>query len=72
MYVYGTAQLDLSPVSSQDHLSINSVLVTLKFIYSEKATKFCEIFTLLLTGTTQCARTDLNKRFLPKPMTTTG
>ena len=22
----------------------------LKFIYSEKATKFCEIFTLLLTG----------------------
>ena len=24
-----------------------------KFIYSEKATKFCEIFTLLLTGTTQ-------------------
>ena len=26
--------------------------VLLKFIYSEKATKFCEIFTLLLTGTT--------------------
>ena len=25
----------------------------LKFIYSEKATKFCEIFTLLLTDTTQ-------------------
>ena len=24
---------------------------TKKFIYSEKATKFCEIFTLLLTGT---------------------
>jgi hypothetical protein len=24
----------------------------LKFIYSEKATKLCEIFTLLLTGTT--------------------
>ena len=23
-----------------------------KFIYSEKATKFCKIFTLLLTGTT--------------------
>ena len=23
-----------------------------KFIYSEKTTKFCEIFTLLLTGTT--------------------
>ena len=26
---------------------------SLKFIYSEKATKFCEISTLLLTGTTQ-------------------
>ena len=25
-----------------------------------------------LTNATQCARTDLNKRFLPKPMTTTG
>ena len=27
-------------------------LSVLKFIYSEKATKFCEFFTLLLTGTT--------------------
>ena len=27
-------------------------LCLIKFIYSEKATKFCEIFTLLLTGTT--------------------
>ena len=26
--------------------------LALKFIYSEKATKFCKIFTLLLTGTT--------------------
>ena len=26
--------------------------MTLKFIYSEKATKFCEISTLFLTGTT--------------------
>ena len=26
---------------------------TLKFICSEKATKFCKIFTLLLTGTTK-------------------
>ena len=25
---------------------------SVKFIHSEKATKFCEIFTLLLTGTT--------------------
>ena len=28
-----------------------------KFIYYEKATKFCEIFTLLLTGTTYILRT---------------
>ena len=27
--------------------------ISVKFIYSEKATKFCEISTLLLTGTTQ-------------------
>ena len=27
-------------------------LYVVKFIYSEKATKFCEIFILLLTGTT--------------------
>ena len=26
--------------------------IYVKFIYSEKATKFCEIFTLLLSGTT--------------------
>ena len=29
-----------------------NILTTIKFIYSEKATKFCEISTLLLTGTT--------------------
>ena len=29
------------------------VSTLVKFIYSEKATKFCKIFTLLLTGTTQ-------------------
>ena len=28
------------------------VISLVKFIYSEKATKFCEIFTLLLAGTT--------------------
>ena len=27
--------------------------IVVKFIYSERATKFCEIFTLLLTGTTK-------------------
>ena len=29
----------------------NAQMTYVKFIYSEKATKFCEIFTLLLTGT---------------------
>ena len=31
---------------------LNEFLFLLEFIYSEKATKFCKIFTLLLTGTT--------------------
>ena len=31
----------------------SSQKVIVKIIYSEKATKICEIFTLLLTGTTQ-------------------
>ena len=31
---------------------LECIVSHLKFIYSEKATKFCEIFTLLLTGTT--------------------
>ena len=31
----------------------NFKILVVKFIYSEKATKFCEIFTLLLTDTTQ-------------------
>ena len=30
----------------------NICTTVLKFLYSEKATKFCEIFTLLFTGTT--------------------
>ena len=32
----------------------------LKFIYFEKATKFCEISTLLLTGTTKICRTKVS------------
>ena len=36
-------------------------LDSLKFIYSENATKFCEIFTLLLTGTTQDKGEDFAK-----------
>ena len=35
-----------------EKISLKKVSVV-KFIYSERATKFCEIFTLLLTGTTQ-------------------
>ena len=32
---------------------LNIYTIFLKLIYSEKATEFCEISTLLLTGTTQ-------------------
>ena len=40
-------------IFSKDNF-VNSVSdsIVLKFIYSEQTTKFCEIFTLLLTGTT--------------------
>ena len=31
---------------------VKGTYVLVKFVYSEKATKFCEISTLLLTGTT--------------------
>ena len=34
-------------------IRVKNVHKEVKFIYSEKATKFCEIFTLLLTGFTQ-------------------
>ena len=33
----------------------------LKFIYSEKASKFCEIFTLLLTGTTYKSKVKISQ-----------
>ena len=36
--------------NSQIPLKISVIPVLLKFIYSEKATKFCEIFTLLLSS----------------------
>ena len=39
-----------SPVQGTDF--VHYVLIFLKFIYSEKATKFCEISTNYLTGTT--------------------
>ena len=34
-----------------------------KFIYSEKATKFSEIFTLLLTGTTYIGKVKISQSF---------
>ena len=40
--------------------------------YSQRAGKSFENFICIFENNTQCARTDLNKRFLPKPMTTTG
>ena len=40
-------------LGSFDQLMYNNAIKKIaKFIYSEKATKFCKIFTLLLTGTT--------------------
>ena len=37
----------------------------LKFVYSEKATKFCEISTLLLTGTTKDkSKLEISKKFV--------
>ena len=40
-------------IDSEDSKSFKLITIyCLKFIYSEKAAKFCEIFTLLLTGTT--------------------
>ena len=40
-------------------------LLVLKFIYSEKATKFCEISTLLLTGTTKDkSKLEISKKFV--------
>ena len=35
-----------------EYMNFDAVVVLIKFIYSEKAIQFCEIFTLLLTGTT--------------------
>ena len=39
-------------ISESFSLWLKSLKECGKFLYSEKATKFCEIFTLLLTGTT--------------------
>ena len=48
MYSYQSAQ-KLAVHTGHNRNSIVEKWVSLKFIYSEKATKFCEIFHLLLT-----------------------
>ena len=45
-------QKNLLPEKTETNYVFTSQFLMVKFIYSEKATKFCEIFTLLLTGTT--------------------
>ena len=45
-YIIRLLQLKFLPI-----IDMNMGLECLKFIYSEKATTFCEIFILLLTGT---------------------
>ena len=42
----------------------NIYLVFIKFIYSEKATKFCEISTLLLTGTKGQSKVEILQSFV--------
>ena len=47
------------------HVKMHSNLMYVKFIYSEKTTKFCEISTLLLTGTTQDkSKVEISQNFL--------
>ena len=38
--------------------------IKVKFIYSEKATKFCEIFTLLLTVCTVKSKAKISQNFV--------
>ena len=45
---------------------------TLKFVFEIYSPLVKEIRVKKVGASAQCARTDLNKRFLPKPMTTTG
>ena len=46
-------------------LTKNLTESVIKFIYSEKATKFCEISNLLLTGTTQDkSEVDISQNFV--------
>ena len=41
--------MSITQTVGEKHKPTHSEKVFVKFIYSEKATKFCEIFTLLLT-----------------------
>ena len=58
-YAFGTSKLlKLTHAFPVTHIldRIDSGYFMVKFIHLEKATKFCEIFSLLLTGTTQDKR----------------
>ena len=47
-------------------LTKNLTESVIKFIYSEKATKFCEISNLLLTGTTKDKiKVEISQNFVP-------
>ena len=49
--VFRSETIARSRIHIGKHILASVMGVLLKFIYSEKATKFCEIFTLLMTGT---------------------
>ena len=50
-------------------VALNGVLLRNKIILRNKDQSVTDVDQ---AHKSQCARTDLNKRFLPKPMTTTG
>ena len=50
--INGDSLEELKKIPSETFDLVFAEIKCLKFIYSEKATKFCEISTLLLTGTT--------------------
>ena len=62
----------------QYFIEVCAIYFLLKFRFCKNGTKLEEITKfffesgLLWVNYTQCPRTDLSKRFLPKPMTTTG
>ena len=47
-------------------MAVDFSVYQIKFIYSEKATKFCEISTVYLTGTVELGNKELNCSLVPK------